>query len=77
MILPFEVVLKLKLPKNKFNKKRAPYILFLIEKKSEIFEGFLTQKTHFESPISSLCDELAKLGKPTWDAYNQGEWLIS
>ena len=38
MILPFEVVLKLKLPKNHFNKKCAPKILFLNEKKSEIFE---------------------------------------
>ena len=33
MILPFEVVLKLKLPKNHFNKKCAPKILFLNEKK--------------------------------------------
>ena len=33
MILPFEVVLKLKLPKNHFNKKFAPKILFLNEKK--------------------------------------------
>jgi hypothetical protein len=33
MILPFEVVLKLKLPKNNFNKKCAPKILFLNEKK--------------------------------------------
>ena len=36
-ILPFEVVLKLKLPKNHFNKKCActPKILFLNEKISE------------------------------------------
>ena len=33
MILPFEVVLKLKLPKNHFNKKCAPKILSLNEKK--------------------------------------------
>ena len=33
MILSFEVVLKLKLPKNHFNKKCAPKILFLNEKK--------------------------------------------
>ena len=33
MILPFEVVLKLKLPKNHGNKKGGPKILFLIEKK--------------------------------------------
>ena len=33
MILPCEVVLKLKLPKNHFNKKRDPKILFLNEKK--------------------------------------------
>ena len=35
MILPFEVVLKLKLPRNHFNKKCAPKILFLIEKKNQ------------------------------------------
>ena len=29
MILPFEVVLKLKLPKNHFNEKCAPKIFFL------------------------------------------------
>ena len=33
MILPIEVVLKLKLPKNHFNKEYAPKILFLNEKK--------------------------------------------
>ena len=33
MILLFEVVLKLKLPKNHFNKKCATKILFLIKKK--------------------------------------------
>ena len=32
MILPFEVVLKLKLPKNHFNKKGTPKILILNEK---------------------------------------------
>ena len=32
MILPFEVVLRLKLPNNHFNKKCAPKILFLNEK---------------------------------------------
>ena len=51
MILPFEVVLKLKLPKNHFNKKCAPKNLFLNKKRSERFERFLTQKIHFESPI--------------------------
>jgi hypothetical protein len=35
MILPFEVVLKWKLPKNHFNKKYAPKILFLNEKKNQ------------------------------------------
>ena len=36
MTLPFEVVLKLKLPKeNHFNKKCAPKILFLNEKKNQ------------------------------------------
>jgi hypothetical protein len=42
MILPFEVVLKLKLPKNHFNKECGPKILLLNEKKSERFEGFFT-----------------------------------
>ena len=35
MILPFEVDLKLKLPKNHFIKKCAPKILFLNEKKNQ------------------------------------------
>ena len=35
MILMFEVVLKLKLPKHHFNKKSAPKILFLNEKKNQ------------------------------------------
>ena len=35
MILPFEVVLRLKLPKNHFNKKCAPKISFLNEKKNQ------------------------------------------
>ena len=35
MVLPFEAVLKLKLPKNYFNKKCAPKILFLDEKKNQ------------------------------------------
>ena len=25
---------------------------------------------------NSLCDEAAKLGKASWNAYNQGGWLI-
>ena len=33
MILPFEVLLKLKLPNNHFNKKWAPKILLLNENK--------------------------------------------
>ena len=74
MILPFEVVLKLKLPKNHFNKKFAPKILFLNEKKKS--ERFLTLKIHFEIPISALCNELAKLGKASQDAYNPGKRLI-
>jgi hypothetical protein len=36
----------------------------------------LTLKIYFESPIFSLCDELAKLGKASQDAYNPGGWLI-
>ena len=35
MILLFEMVLKLNLPKNHFNKKCAPKILFLNEKKNQ------------------------------------------
>ena len=35
MILPFEVVLKLKLQKNHFNKKSAPKVLFFNEKKNQ------------------------------------------
>ena len=34
-------------------------------------------KIHFESPIFALCDKVAKLGKASWDAYNQGGWLDS
>ena len=35
------------------------------------------QKIHFESPIFALFDKVVKLGKASWDAYNQGGWLIS
>ena len=31
---------------------------------------------HLESPISALCDKLAKLGKASQDAHNPGLWLI-
>ena len=58
-----QVVLELKLPKNHFNKKCAPKISSI-------------KKIHFESPILALCDELAKLGKASQDAYNPGLWLI-
>jgi hypothetical protein len=37
----------------------------------------LKEKIHFESPISALCDEVAKLGKASLDAYNRGGWIIS
>ena len=40
MILPFEVVLKLKLPKNNFNKKCASKILFLNEKNQRDSDDF-------------------------------------
>ena len=33
-------------------------------------------KIHFESPISAVCDELAKLGRASQDAYNPELWLI-
>ena len=35
------------------------------------------EKIQFECPIFALCDEAAKLGKASWDGYNQGGWLIS
>ena len=73
MILPFEVVLKLKLPKNHFNKKSAPKIVILNEKDSD---DFWRKKIQLESPILALRDEVAKLGKASRDAYNQGGWLI-
>ena len=31
---------------------------------------------HLESPISALCDKLAKLGKASQDANKLGGWLI-
>ena len=62
MILPFEVVLKLKSPKNQINKKSAPKIIFLNEKKSEKFKSFLTEKIHFESPKLALFDKLSPDG---------------
>ena len=40
MILPFEVVLKLKLPKNHFNKKCAPKLLLFNEKIRKIWMIF-------------------------------------
>ena len=42
MILVNKVVLKLNLPKNHFNKKCAPKLLFFTKKKSERFRWFLT-----------------------------------
>ena len=47
-----------------------------MKKKSERFKWFLTQKIHFESSISALCDELAEVGKVSQDAYNPELWLI-
>ena len=40
MILPFEVVLKLNLPKINYNKKCAPKILFLDEKSQKDSDDF-------------------------------------
>ena len=34
------------------------------------------EEIHFENPILALCDEVAKLGKASTDAYNPGGWLI-
>ena len=36
----------------------------------------MTKKIHFEGPIFTICDELAKLGKASYDAFNLGGWLI-
>ena len=58
-----KAVLKLKLAKNAFYKKRAPKQLFFNEKKnSKRFGQFLTQKIHFESPKLALFDELSANG---------------
>ena len=43
---------------------------------SERFGWFLIWKIHFESPIFASFNKLAKLGKASQDAYNQGKWLI-
>ena len=60
MILPFEVVLKLLLPTNHFNKKCAPKILFLNEKKIGKMQMIFDVE-------NLLCDELGKLGKTSQD----------
>ena len=57
-----EVGLKLKLPKNRFNKKCAPKILFLNEKKS----NFSTLRRAGK----------ARQCKASQYAYNPGLWLI-
>ena len=59
------------IPENINNKECAPKFVFFNEKKSERFGWFLTLKIHFESPIFTLCNKAAKLGKTSWDAYNQ------
>ena len=71
-----KVVLKLKLPKNHFNKEGAPKKLLLNEKNQKGSNDFLHRKFTMKSSISALCDELAKLGKVSQDAYNPGLWLI-
>ena len=76
MILPFEVVLKLKLPKNHFNTKCAPKILFLNEKKiRKVWMIFDIINSLWKSNFST-CYELAKLGKASQDSNNPGLWLI-
>jgi hypothetical protein len=44
--------------------------------KNVLLKSSSSMKIHFESPILALCDELAKLGKASQDAYNPGLWLI-
>ena len=68
-------ILKLKLPKKHFNKKCAPKLLFFYEKKNqEDFDDFLHRK--FTLNVQFLPYLAAKLGKASWEAHNQGGWLI-
>ena len=61
-----------KLPKYDLYKKCAPKLIFL-NKKREIQMVFDIQ---FECLIFALYDDVAKLGKASWHAYDPGEWLI-
>ena len=50
-----------------------PKLLFFDEKKIRKIRIIFD----IESPIFRLFHKVAKLGKASWDAYNQGGWLIS
>ena len=65
------MVQKLKLPKNHFNKKCAPNLLFFNEKKFREIRMIFEIEIQFESPIFALCAEIAKLGKASQDAIIQ------
>ena len=72
------MVLKLKLPKNHFNKKCAPKLLFFNEKKiQKDLDDFGDKKFTSKVQFFALCYDAAKLGKASRDTYNQGGWLIS
>ena len=74
LILVFkEVVLKLKLAKNHFNKNCAPKFLFSNKKNQKDSDDFWHRKLTF---ILALPDKAAKLSKASRDAYNWGGWLI-
>ena len=47
-----------------------------MKKNQKVSNDFLHRKFTLKSPISALCDELAKLGKVSQDAYNPEVWLI-
>ena len=66
-------ILKLKLLKNHFYKKCVPKLFFFNGKKIREIRIIFDIENSLESPILHF----AKLGKASWDAYNQGGWLIS
>ena len=51
---------------NDFRKKCALKLIFFnVKKKIQMVFDI-----HFECPIYALCDDVAKLGKASWDAYD-------
>ena len=57
------------------DKKCAPKFLLFNEKKIRKIWIIFDIKNHFESPILEICDEVAKLGKASWDTYYWGGWM--